>query len=470
MTDITMPKLSDSMEEGTILSWLKADGETVAAGEELVEIETDKANMTYEAPEAGVLAIVAGTGEALPVGAVIARVGASAAPAAEAPASGAPAAEPSSGASAAVPAGPVADEDDSAGGAAAIVSPAPPAGSASAGDGEGAAAAGAPAPSPSMPVVGERSANGSGAVSATPIARRLAAVHGVELGSLAGSGPRGRITRSDVAAAAGIAVPPAPAPAPVPAAPAAASAASPAAPAAAAPAPAAADGVELREPTRLQQVIARRMAEAKATVPEFQVQTEVAMDAALALRAQLKAAAGEGAVVPSVNDLIVKASALALRAHPLANGSYKDGRFELHQRVNVGIAVAAQDALVVPTITDADTRSLGSIAAEARRLAGRVRDGSVTPPELSGGTFTVSNLGMYGMTAITSVINPPQAAILGVGATRAVLARGEDGEIVDRSLMTITLTCDHRILYGADAAAFLAAIRELLEQPLRLVL
>jgi len=137
--------------------------------------------------------------------------------------------------------------------------------------------------------------------------------------------------------------------------------------------------------------------------------------------------------------------------------------------VNVGIAVAAQDALVVPTILDADTRSLRAIAAEARRLAGRVRDGSITPPELSGGTFTVSNLGMYGITAMNPVINMPQAAILGVGASRAVLVRGEDGKIADRSLMTLTLTCDHRILYGADAARFLATIRDMLEQPLRLV-
>jgi pyruvate dehydrogenase E2 component (dihydrolipoamide acetyltransferase) len=136
--------------------------------------------------------------------------------------------------------------------------------------------------------------------------------------------------------------------------------------------------------------------------------------------------------------------------------------------VNVGIAVAAQDALVVPTITDADTRSLGAIAREARRLAERVRAGTITPPELSGGTFTVSNLGMFGMTAISPVINLPQAAILGVGATRPVLAR-EEGEIVERQLMTLTLTCDHRILYGADAARFLATIRDLLEQPLRLL-
>jgi pyruvate dehydrogenase E2 component (dihydrolipoamide acetyltransferase) len=438
MTDITMPKLSDSMDEGTILSWLKADGETVAAGEELVEIETDKANMTYEAPESGTLAIVVRAGETVPVGAPIARVGASPAAAAAA------AAEPVDSGRAHAGLATGADASSS-----------PPAGSAPAADDS---AAPASAPSSSVPSVGVRSsANGAGAVAATPIARRLAAAHGVELASLAGSGPRGRVTRADVAAAAGIAAPAAPA-----------SAAPPLPTSAAPPAPAAppADGAEVRELTRLQQVVARRMAEAKATVPEFQVQTEVALDAALALRAELKAAAGEGAVVPSVNDLIVKASALALRAHPLANGSYKDGRFELHPRVNVGIAVAAEGALVVPTITDADTRSLGSIASEARRLAARVRDGSITPPELSGGTFTVSNLGMYGMTAISPVINLPQAAILGVGAARAVLARDEDGEIVDRSLMTLTLTCDHRILYGADAAEFLSTIRELLEQPL----
>ena len=219
--------------------------------------------------------------------------------------------------------------------------------------------------------------------------------------------------------------------------------------------------------SRLQQLVARRMAEAKATIPHFQVQTDVAMDAAIAFRAQLKTVAADAP--PSFNDLVVKAAALALREHPLANGSYRDGRFELHERINVGIAVAADGALVVPTIFDADAKSLGAIATEARRLAGRVRDQTVSPPELGGATFTVSNLGMYGMTAITPVINAPQAAILGVGALRAVLAR-VDGEIVDRHLLTLTLSCDHRILYGAEAAQFLAAIRALLEEPLRLAL
>jgi pyruvate dehydrogenase E2 component (dihydrolipoamide acetyltransferase) len=213
------------------------------------------------------------------------------------------------------------------------------------------------------------------------------------------------------------------------------------------------------------------MAEAKSTIPHFQVQTEVQFDAAIALRGELKTAAEHlpGTPVPSLNDLIVKASALALRRHPHANGSYRDGRFELHDRVNVGVAVAADSALVVPTVFDADTKSLGAIAQDTRALAEKVRSQAITPPELSGATFTVSNLGMFGMTAITPVINPPQAAILGVGAARVTLARdAQTGEIVDRQLLTLTLSCDHRILYGADAARFLAEIKALLESPLHL--
>ncbi len=408
MTDITMPRLSDSMTEGTILTWLKTDGDEVAEGEELVEIETDKATMTYESPAGGVLTIVAGTGETLAVGAVMARTGVDAARA--------PAAE-------------------------AAVAPAPD---------NGHAPARAPAPA------------GSEEVPATPIARRLAQEHGVDLAAVTGSGPRGRITRADVAEAAGIAAP-APTAAPAPRA-------APAPAPARAPAP---DGNgdgdgQVRELTRIQQVIVQRMSEARDTVPDFQVQTEAAMDRALGLRTELRAGGVE--VVPSLNDFVVRAAALALREHPLANGSFRDGRIQLHSHVNVGIAVAAEGALIVPTIRDADRQSIGEIATESRRLAERVRDGSVTPAELSDGTFTVSNLGMFGMTAIVPVVNVPQAAILGVGAVRAVLARDEDGAIVDRHLMTLTLSCDHRILYGADAARFLAAIKELLERPLGLML
>jgi pyruvate dehydrogenase E2 component (dihydrolipoamide acetyltransferase) len=302
----------------------------------------------------------------------------------------------------------------------------------------------------------------------TPLARRLADVHGVAIDSIGtGSGVGGRVVKADVLAVAGIeAAPPAP------------KGSSTAAPASArgdsGPGPAAAvETAKGRSTTvelsRLQAVIARRMAEAKATVPHFQVETEVRMEAAIGLRSQLKAIVGD-APAPSFNDLIVRAAALALREHPKANGSYRDGVFELHDRVNVGIAVAAEDALVVPTIFDADRKSLGEIGRDSRRLAERVRAGEATPPELAGGTFTVSNLGMFGMTAIYPVINPPQAAILGVGKTRTVLARDEDGGIVDGALMTLTLSCDHRILYGAEAAEFLGAIRDLLESPLRVAL
>jgi pyruvate dehydrogenase E2 component (dihydrolipoamide acetyltransferase) len=280
----------------------------------------------------------------------------------------------------------------------------------------------------------------------------MATVHGVDLDTLEGTGPRGRITRADVAARAGIEEHRDPEIRP---------AFRDKSPADDAPA---AQGL-----TRVQQLIARRMSEAKATIPEFQVQTEADIDALLTLRTQLKDQPQPPDPMPSLNDFIVKACGLALRRHPRANGSYRDGRFELHEHVHVGIAVAAADALIVPTVTDADTRSVGAIAREARRLAATVRDGSVTPRDLAGATFTVSNLGMYEMTAITPVINPPQAAILGVGAARAVPAL-RDGGLIERQLMTLTLSCDHRILYGADAAEFLSDIRRGLESPLTLLL
>jgi pyruvate dehydrogenase E2 component (dihydrolipoamide acetyltransferase) len=428
MTEISMPKLSDSMEEGTILKWLKAAGDTVSAGEDLVEIETDKATMTYESPGGGFLSIVAAEGDTVPVGTPIATLG---------------------------------DETG-------------------AGERDSAPAVTEPehdaqltiAESPSVPVevgsaLAPAASNGEG-VSATPLARRIARIHGIDLVTLKGSGPNGRIIRTDVAKKAGIAVAPL-APASAHASDRVPDVASALAPATVPPAPrdSAKGEVTIEEPTRIQEVIARRMSQAKASAPDFQVQTEVRMDDAIALRGQLKQLGGDG--VPSINDVIVKAAALALRDWPRANGSYVDGRFELYSRVNVGIAVATNDALVVPTIADADKRSLGSIAAESRRLADRVRSGEITPSELSGATFTVSNLGMYGMTAITSVINTPQAGILGVGASRPVPAL-EDGRLIERQMMTLTLTCDHRILYGADAAQFLSAIRFLLEQPTRLLL
>jgi pyruvate dehydrogenase E2 component (dihydrolipoamide acetyltransferase) len=444
MTEITMPRLSDSMEEGTIIKWLIEDGQSVVRGQELVEIETDKATITHVADADGVLEILAAEGTTLAVGEAIARVG-----------------DASSGRAVA----------DGAGNETAAPEPEPALEAVPIGDGPGAASNGngqAPATAPEPLGVSAAVHVSTGAL-ATPLARRVARVHAVELGAVAGTGPRGRITRADVLMAAGVAVGE-PRRSAARTAPVARTAAAPGnAVGAAGPAVTGAKGETTKvEASRLQQLVARRMAESKATIPHFQVQTEVTMDAAIALRGGLKASAN-GEAVPSLNDLIVKACAIALRQHPRANGSYADGGFELHGRINIGVAVAGEDALVVPVVLDADTKSLGGIARETRRLAARVRSGEISPPELSGGTFTVSNLGMFGMTAITPVINPPQAAILGVGALREVLAR-VDGEIVDRTLMTLTLSCDHRILYGADAARLLADVRTLLETPLGLAL
>jgi pyruvate dehydrogenase E2 component (dihydrolipoamide acetyltransferase) len=286
---------------------------------------------------------------------------------------------------------------------------------------------------------------------------------GVDLASVAGTGPGGRVVKADIEAAAGGAA--APAPATAPAAP-AASTAPPSEP----PSPATAKGeVRVEELSRTQQVIARRMAESRATVPDFTLQMDVDMEQAVVERAAIKSAAGEGDVVPSLNDLVVKACALALKEFPRANGGYRDGQFELYERVNVGVAVAAQDALVVPTVFDADRKSLTEISQETRALAARVRDGSITPPELSGGTFTVSNLGMYGIREFVAIINPPQSGLLSVGAVepRPVV---RDDQIVARHTMSVTLAADHRILYGADAAQFLGAIRARLEAPLSMAL
>jgi pyruvate dehydrogenase E2 component (dihydrolipoamide acetyltransferase) len=413
-TDVIMPRLSDSMEEGTILRWLKSVGDEVKRGDELVEIETDKANMTYEATDEGVLVeIVAEEGDTLPIGETIARIG----EAGEAKAS----------------------RD----GAAEQPKPKP---------------AKEPARAPAATVRRtERKvpAEADGRIKASPIARRMARDLNIELSGIEGSGPGGRIVKADVEAAAGGAPRPrAPSPAP-----------------AAAPAPEGAKGeVQVVELNRLQQTVARRMAESKATVPHFYLTTQIDMSEAVKVRAELKQLSGDSPA-PTFNDMIVKACALALRQFPRANGAYRDGHVELYARVNVGVAVAAQDALVVPTVFDADRKSLGEIAAETRALAQKVRDGKITPPELSGGTFTVSNLGMYGVTEFSAVINPPQAALLAVGALQPKpVADPETRRVVVRDMMGVTLACDHRILYGADGAQFLARVRELLERPLSMAL
>jgi pyruvate dehydrogenase E2 component (dihydrolipoamide acetyltransferase) len=444
------------MEEGTILRWLKSPGDEVALGEELVEIETDKANMVYEAPAAGALIeILAAEGDTLPIGQAIARVGEPG----EAP----------SGDGAPTDKGAAAEEAEPP-----RESPSPIPGSAAAPSPRVHAAEALPgaSPSPTQPAsepgaplsVGAPSAGGDGRVKASPLARRMARENGLELGAISGSGPGGRIVKADVERA--IAAGPRAPTAPVPSRP----------PAPAEPTPGARERpetakgqVSLEELTKLQQTVARRMAESKATAPHFYLQVEVDMSRAVEARARIKGATAEGEVVPSFNDMVVKAAAIALREHPRANGAYRDGRLELYSRINVGVAVAAQDALVVPTVFDADHKGLRQIAQETRALAQRVREGTVTPPELSGGTFTVSNLGMFGIDSFAAVINPPQAGILAVGAIaeRPII---RDGETASAHVMTLNLACDHRILYGADGARFLDRIRSLLEEPLGLAL
>ena len=452
-TEIVMPRLSDSMEEGTILRWIKSQGDEVAVGDELVEIETDKANMVYESDAAGTLTeILAEEGDTLPIGEVIARVG-----------------EPgeASGNGKGTKAEPEADEEEKDEDGEKEAAGEKAAGE-TAGDGDGGApeAAEEPAAAPAATEAPTAPAgDGDGRVKASPIARRLAGERGLDLGAISGSGPGGRIVKADVERA-GEGAPAAPGEAP-----AATPAAAPAAPTAGArERPETAKGeVQAVELTKLQQTVARRMAESKATAPHFYLTAEADMTRAWEARARLKAAGGEDDVVPSFNDLVVKACAIALREFPRANGAYRDGKVEMYSRVNVGVAVAAQDALVVPTVFDADLKGLRQIATETRALAERVREGTITPPELSGGTFTVSNLGMYGVTSFSAVINPPQAAILAVGGIEEKPVV-RDGEITTARLMAVTLACDHRILYGADGAEFLARVRALLEEPLGLAL
>jgi pyruvate dehydrogenase E2 component (dihydrolipoamide acetyltransferase) len=401
VAEIVMPRLSDSMEEGTVVRWLKRDGDEVARGEELVEIETDKATMAYESDTAGTLRITAQEGATLPVGAKIAVIG----------------------------------DDDSelseAAASAEVEVPEPAAPPADSGE---------PAPTASTPTRGSSDAR----VKASPIARRIAGDTGVDLDSLSGSGPGGRIVKADVEGA------------------------STAAPSSTSGDEASGRGtVTSTEPTRTQTLIARRMAESRATVPSFTVQISVDMTTATTLRAELKASTSEGQAVPTINDMVVKASALALREQPQANGAWRDGHFEHYSRVNIGVAVAGPGTLVVPTVFDADAKTLAEISAETGELAERVRAGTITPPQTSGGTFTVSNLGMFGVRSFEAVINTPQAAILAVGAVEQRPAVHEGG-IEPRMLMELTLACDHRILYGADGAKLLARIKALLEAPLSL--
>src|SRR4051812_30858960 len=449
-TDVTMPRLSDSMEEGTILKWIVEEGGEVKRGEPLCEIETDKANMTYEADTDGTLIeIVVQEGETVALGEVIARVG-------EPGESGGQSTEDSGQEAEADEPEPESDEESEE----------------------------EPEPEPAAASSNGSEAEGDERAKASPVARRVANELGIDIADVQGTGPGGRILKADVEKAAsedGGAPEKEEAPPPKQEKKkekkqkkdkkkkeekTAVAEAEPEKPE-----PAGDAGnrgeLQVQELTRLQRTVSRRMAESKATAPDFTLEVEIDMTLCVELRERLKQVEGKP---PSFNDMVVKACANGLRDHPRANAAYRDGKFELYSRVNVGVAVAANDALVVPTVFDADKKSLGEISRTVRDLANKVREGTITPPELSGGTFTVSNLGMYGIARFPAVINPPQAAILAVGALRKRPVVDEGGRIVARDMMSATLVCDHRILYGADGAEFLARVRELLEQPLSLAL
>ena len=421
--ELTMPRLSDTMEQGTIGRWLKREGESFHEGDVIAEIETDKATMDFQAYEDGtMLRILVGDGESAALGAPIAIIGAEGE---EVPAD-APAAASANGDG---------GRDNGA------TEPAPAA------EPEGRAEAKAEAP---VATATEEAASDGGGLRASPIARRMADAGGLDLRTLAGkgTGPDGRIVKADVEKALAGGVKQAPA--------------APAAPGAAPPPPG--EGDEVRELTPMLKAVARRMAEAKATVPHFYVSSEIDMTRAVELRAELNAALADSGEKVSVNDLIVRACAQALVQHPQAHRSYVDGHHVYHAHVHVGIAVALDDGLIVPVLRDADTKGVRQLAVETRDLVTRARDGKLRQSEIEGGTFTVSNMGMFDVAAFSAIINPPESTILAVSSTveRAVV---RDGAIVPRKIMSVTLSCDHRACSGADGARLLQTVKRHLEAP-----
>jgi pyruvate dehydrogenase E2 component (dihydrolipoamide acetyltransferase) len=406
-----MPRLSDTMTEGVITQWLKHEGDTVQAGDVLAEIETDKATMELEAYDSGTLTrILVQPGRTVPIGETIAVIG-----------------EPSG-----TP----------------VPVPAPE---------SVAAAAPAVAPAPVTPVPDAA----GGAIRTSPLARSLARKHGLDLHTVRGSGPGGRIVRADVEAAiAGRPEPAQPAPstpAPLPAA------------TAPAPLPAATAAAEdVRVPlSSIRRITAQRLTES-AAAPHFYLTSVVDAEPLLALRRDLNGALAAQQLKVSVTDLLVKAAAVTLRAHPEVNASWGGDHLIQRAHVNVGIAVALEEGLIVPVVRDADSKSLSEVARDAHALTDRARDGKLTPDEFSGGTFTISNLGMFGIDHFTAVINPPEAAILAVGAARQE-AVVRDGVLVPATTMKLTLSIDHRVLDGATAAAFQRDLVGLLEHPLRVL-
>ncbi len=414
MTDILMPALSPTMEEGILAKWLVKVGDSVRSGDLIAEIETDKATMEVEAVDEGVveaLLVAEGT-EGVKVNTPIARLSGEDSPVVTAPA---PSPVPASAPVVTAPASPVEK----------VVIP-----------------------------------KGSQRILASPLARRLAAERGLDLAALTGSGPHGRIIRVDVEAAA---TAPGPAkvasPSPVPA-----------------PAPAASlaqlgypeDSYTLVPLDGMRRTVARRLTESARDIPHFPLTIDVEIDALLAARSRINSLLEPRGIKVSVNDLVIKAAALALKQVPEANASFTPEGIALHRHADISMAVAVDGGLITPIIRKAEQKGLAEIALEAKDLAERARNRKLKPEEFQGGTFSISNLGMFGIRQFGSIINPPQGAILSVGAgeARAVV---RDGQVIIRTLMTVTLTCDHRVIDGAIGARWLAAFRALIEEPVTMI-
>ena len=425
MADVTMPRLSDTMEEGTIASWLKKPGEEVARGEVIAQIETDKATMDLTAFEAGTLQeILAPEGTTVPIGQPVARIGKN---------GSAPAASPPPGAK-----------------ATGSVEPETPAAKDNVAE--------APEPTrpheqrtvPAPPAEPSQPSRANGKTRASPMARHIAAEHGVDLSQLSGSGPQGRVIRADVEAALSQGAPATESAAEAPQAP-------------------TVDAEDERVPlSQMRRTIARRMAESTRTVPHFFLTTTVDATDLVALRKQIVEQLGDAGPRVSINDLIVKAAAQAIRQVPEVNVSFAEDSLIRHPHVNVGVAVATDRGLIVPVVRDVDQKTLSQIARETRDLAERAQSGKLQPPDYSGGTFTISNLGMFGVEQFNAVINPPEAAILAVGAITREPAE-HHGEIALRDRLKLTLSVDHRALDGAQGARYLQALKRLLEKPMLLL-
>ncbi len=433
-TNILMPALSPTMTEGTLSRWLKNEGETVKSGDIIAEIETDKATMEVEAVDEGVLGkiVVPGGTAGVAVNAVIAVL----VEAGEAVPSGAPAAAPPSAGTGTPPA---ASE--------------PPA----------KAVAGPGGELQEKPAMAQQPAASGDRVFASPLARRMAQQAGLDVGQITGTGPQGRVVKADVEAA--MSRPAAAAPAPAAAAP---------APAPAAPKPAAAPlaGTTAHPNSTMRKVIARRLSESKATIPHFYVAMDIELDALLDLRAKLNARSpkdGPGAYKLSVNDLVIKAAAVTLKRVPGVAASWTEDAILRFDAIDISVAVAIPDGLITPIVKNADSKGLAAISNEMKDLGARAKSGKLKPEEFQGGGFSISNMGMYGVSHFAAIINPPQAGILAVGAgtQRAVV---KNGALAIATVMTCQLSVDHRVIDGSLAAEWMAAFKAIVEEPLSLML